>query len=149
MRLPGMLHGRVIRPPYAGADHGDFIGNLLESVDESSIAHIPGLRAVVVIRDFVGVVAEREEFAELAANTLRVHWKPWAGLPDLSNVEQALRANPATPRQLVDEGDVDQGLLRLRSRCLVLTSGLIRCTRRLAPRVPWPNLKPIRPIRLR
>jgi nicotinate dehydrogenase subunit B len=110
MRLPGMLHGRVIRPPYAGADHGDFIGNLLESVDESSIAHIPGIRAVVVIRDFVGVVAEREEFAEMAANTLRVHWKPWAGLPDLSNVEQALRNNPATPRQLVDEGDVDQAL---------------------------------------
>jgi len=110
MRLPGMLHGRVIRPPYAGADHGDFIGNLLESVDESSIAHIPGIRAIVVIRDFVGVVAEREEFAELAADTLVVHWKPWAGLPDLSNVEQALRNNPATPRQLVDEGDVDQAL---------------------------------------
>jgi nicotinate dehydrogenase subunit B len=110
MRVPGMLHGRVIRPPYAGADHGDFIGNLLESVDESSIAHIPGIRAVVVIRDFVGVVAEREEFAELAANTLRVYWKPWAGLPDVSNVEQALRNNPATPRQLVDEGDVDQAL---------------------------------------
>ena len=110
MRVPGMLHGRVIRPPYAGADHGDFIGNLLESVDETSIAHIPGIRAVVVIRDFVGVVAEREEFAELAANTLRVYWKPWAGLPDLSNVEQALRNNPATPRQLVDEGDVDQAL---------------------------------------
>jgi len=110
VRVPGMLHGRVIRPPYAGADHGDFIGNLLESVDETSIAHIPGIRAVVVIRDFIGVVAEREEFAELAANTLRVNWKPWAGLPDLSNIEQALRNNPATPRQLVDEGDVDQAL---------------------------------------
>ncbi len=110
VRVPGMLHGRVIRPPYAGADHGEFIGNLLESVDETSIAHIPGIRAVVVIRDFIGVVAEREEFAELAANTLRVNWKPWAGLPDLSNIEQALRNNPATPRQLVDEGDVDQAL---------------------------------------
>jgi nicotinate dehydrogenase subunit B len=110
VRVPGMLHGRVIRPPYAGADHGDFIGNLLESVDETSIAHIPGIRAVVVIRDFIGVVAEREEFAELAANTLRVNWKPWDGLPDLSNIEQALRNNPATPRQLVDEGDVDQAL---------------------------------------
>ena len=110
VRVPGMLHGRVIRPPYAGADHGDFIGNLLESVDETSIAHIPGIRAVVVIRDFIGVVAEREEFAELAANTLRVNWKPWAGLPDLSNIGQALRNNPATPRQLVDEGDVDQAL---------------------------------------
>ena len=69
MRMPGMLHGRVVRPPYAGADNGDFIGNTLESVDERSIAHIPGIRAVVVIRDFVGVVAEREEHAEQAMET--------------------------------------------------------------------------------
>jgi nicotinate dehydrogenase subunit B len=110
MRMPGMLHGRVIRPPYAGADHGDFVGNLLESVDETSIAHIPGVRAVVVIRDFVGVVAEREEHAELAAATLRVAWKSWPGLPDVTNVENALRNNPATPRRLVDEGDVDHAI---------------------------------------
>src|SRR5207244_4400442 len=43
LRVPGMLHGRVVRPPYAGADHGDFIGNTLEAVDQSSIAHIPGI----------------------------------------------------------------------------------------------------------
>ena len=110
LRAPGMLHGRVIRPPYAGADHGDFIGNTLESVDESSIAHIPGIRAVVVIRDFVGVVAEREEQAEQAAAELRVTWKPWPGLPSLADVGQALKDNPATPRRLVDEGDVDAAL---------------------------------------
>ncbi|CAN7165353.1 molybdopterin cofactor-binding domain-containing protein [Variovorax paradoxus] len=107
MRVPGMLHGRVVRPPYAGADHGDFIGNTLESVDESSIAHIPGIRAVVVIRDFVGIVAEREEHAEQALRELRVRWKPWPGMPDLSNLAQALRDNPSTQRLLVDEGDVD------------------------------------------
>ena len=110
MRVPGMLHGRVVRPPYAGADHGDFVGNLLESVDESSIAHIPGIRSVVVIRDFIGVVAEREEQAEQAAQTLRVRWKDWPGLPDLSDIEHALRNNPATPRRLVEEGDVDAAL---------------------------------------
>ena len=110
MRVPGMLHGRVVRPPYAGADHGDFIGNTLESVDQSSIAHIPGVRAVVVIRDFVGVVAEREEHAEQAAAELRVRWKDWPGLPPLEDLGQALRANPATPRLLVDEGDVDAAL---------------------------------------
>ena len=110
MRVPGMLHGRVVRPPYAGADHGDFVGNLLESVDESSIAHIPGVRCVVVIRDFVGVVAEREEQAEQAAQTLRVRWKDWPGLPDLSDVERALRNNPATSRRLVEEGDVDAAI---------------------------------------
>lgn len=110
MRMPGMLHGRVVRPPYAGVDHGEFVGNLLESVDEKSIAHIPGIRAVVVIRDFIGVVAEREEHAELAAKLLRVNWKAWPGLPDVSQLENALRNNPATPRKLVEEGDVDQAL---------------------------------------
>ena len=110
MRAPGMLHGRVVRPPYAGADHGDFIGNSLESVDEQSIAHIPGIRAVVVIRDFVGVVAEREEHAEQAAAELQVRWKPWGGLPPLQDVAQALKDNPATPRRLIDEGDVDAAL---------------------------------------
>ncbi len=110
MRVPGMLHGRVVRPPYAGADHGEFIGNTLESVDESSIAHIPGIRAVVVIRDFVGVVAEREEHAEAAARELKVTWKPWPGMPDLGDVEHALRANPATQRLLVDEGDAQAAL---------------------------------------
>jgi len=110
MRVPGMLHGRVLRPPYAGADHGDFIGNTLEAVDESSIAHIPGIRAVVVIRDFVGIVAEREEHAEQALRELRVRWKPWPGMPALHDVEGALRANPSTQRLLVDEGDVDGAL---------------------------------------
>ncbi|MBN9460467.1 MAG: molybdopterin-dependent oxidoreductase [Burkholderiales bacterium] len=110
LRLPGMLHGRVVRPPYAGADHGEFIGNTLESVDEASIAHIPGIRAVVVIRDFVGVVAEREEHAEQAAAALRVRWKAWPGLPPLEDLENALRANPSSTRKVVDEGDVEAAL---------------------------------------
>lgn len=110
MRVPGMLHGRVVRPPYAGADHGDFIGNTLEAVDESSIAHIPGIRAVVVIRDFIGIVAEREEHAEQALRELRVRWKTWPGLTNLDDLETAIRANPATQRKLIDEGDVDAAM---------------------------------------
>lgn len=110
MRVPGMLHGRVVRPPYAGADHGEFIGNTLESVDESSIAHIPGIRAVVVVRDFVGIVAEREEHAEQAQRELRVTWKAWPGMPPLDDLENALRNNPSTQRVLVDEGHVDAAL---------------------------------------
>ncbi len=64
MRLPGMLHGRVVRPPYTGADHGEFIGNTLEAVDEASVHHVRGVRAIVIIRDFVGIVAEQEDQAE-------------------------------------------------------------------------------------
>ena len=110
LRMPGMLHGRVVRPPYAGADHGDFIGNTLESVDAQSISHIPGIRAVVVQRDFVGVVAEREEHAEQAQRELVVHWKPWPGMDKVDDLAQALRNNPSTPRELVNEGDIEQAL---------------------------------------
>ncbi len=110
MRVPGMLHGRVVRPPYAGADHGDFIGNTLESVDKTSITHIPGIKAVVVQRDFIGIVAEREEHAEQAMRELRVHWKPWPGLHNIDHLENAIRNNPATQRKLIDQGDVDGAL---------------------------------------
>ncbi|SEJ78688.1 molybdopterin cofactor-binding domain-containing protein [Pseudomonas sp. NFR16] len=111
MRLPDMLHGRVVRPPYAGHDTGDFVGNSLLEVDESSIAHIPGIVRVVVIRDFVGVVAMREEQAAKAARELKVSWKAWQHkLPDMSDVEQAIRDNPSVQRVVLDKGNVDQAL---------------------------------------
>lgn len=110
MRVPGMLHGRVVRPPYAGADHGDFIGNTLEAVDKESIAHIPGIVAIVVIRDFVGVVALREEHAEQAMRELVVKWKDWPALPNLANLEVALRDNPSAKRVVAEQGDVDTAL---------------------------------------
>lgn len=110
MRIPGMLHGRVVRPPYAGVDVGDFIGNSLIAVDESSVSDIPGLVAVVRIGDFVGVVAEREENAIKAAAQLKVSWKPTPSLPDLKDIETALRANPSKPRTLIDRGDVDTAI---------------------------------------
>ena len=109
-RLPGMLHGRVVRPPYAGVDAGEFVGNTLEAVDQASIAHIPGIRAVLVIRDFVGIVAEREEHADAALRELRVTWKPWPGMQPLGDVENALRNNPSTRRVLVERGDVDAAI---------------------------------------
>ncbi|KQP39794.1 aldehyde dehydrogenase [Pseudorhodoferax sp. Leaf274] len=110
MRVPGMLHGRVVRPPYAGLDAGEFVGNTLEGVDEHSIAHIPGVVAVVVQRDFVGIVAEREEMAEAAMAALAVRWKPWPGMAGVDQAEQALRANPSTRRLLLEQGQVDQAI---------------------------------------
>lgn len=110
VRLPGMLHGRVLRPPYAGVDAGDFVGTSLIAVDESSVRDIPGLIAVVRIGDFVGVVAEREENAIKAAAQLKVTWKPTPVLPDLGDIPTALRANPSEPRTLIDKGDVDAAI---------------------------------------
>src|ERR1700694_2649831 len=110
VRVPGMLHGRVVRPPYAGVDAGAFVGTSLIAVDEASVRDIPGLVAVVRIGDFVGVIAEREENAVKAAARVKVTWKPTPTLPDLGDVETALRANPSTPRTLIDKGDVDTAI---------------------------------------
>src|SRR6202521_2210895 len=88
-RVPGMRHGRVVRPPYAGVDAGAFIGTSLIAVDEASVRDIPGLVAVVTIGDFVGVVAEREENAIKAAVQLKVTWKPTPALPDLKDIQTA------------------------------------------------------------
>src|SRR6266700_3151969 len=52
IRVPGMLHGRVVRPPEVGAT--------VASVDEDSVRHISGLVKVAVRKNFVGVVAEKQ-----------------------------------------------------------------------------------------
>ncbi|MBB5541071.1 aldehyde dehydrogenase [Paraburkholderia fungorum] len=124
VRVPGMLHGRVVRPPYAGIAQGEFIGNSLLHVDEDSLRDLPGIVKVVVIRDFVGIVAEREEIAQQAVKRLDVRWKTVEGLPPLETseeVEAALRANPASRRDLVIEGDMDAALAQDPARTLERT----------------------------
>ncbi len=110
VRLAGMLHGRVVRPPYAGLDSGAFVGTSLLNVDETSIAGLPGIVAVVVIGDFVGIVAEREEQAAAAAERLRVTWKSLPAAPEMSDARAALKSNPNKARTLIDKGAVDRRL---------------------------------------
>jgi len=107
VRVPGMLHGRVVRPPYSGIDSGPFVGTSLDHVERESVSHIPGLRDIVVIGDFVGVVAEREEQAIRAARELRVKWKPLPPLPSMDDPGAAIAAAPAKRRLLLEEGDVE------------------------------------------
>jgi nicotinate dehydrogenase subunit B len=105
VRVEGMLHGRVVRPPYAGADHGAFIGRTLRAVDRASVDHIPGLVAVVREGDFVGVVADREEQAEAAMHALRLDWGDWPDLPSVADAAQALSAQSSTARVVAERGD--------------------------------------------
>ena len=110
VRLPGMLHGRVVLPPYAGFDSGGHVGASLIAVDEASVAHVPGLVTVVIIGDFVGVVAMREEHAIEAMQRLKVQWRAAPVVPDLNAPEAALRNNRSTVRKLADHGDVERVL---------------------------------------
>jgi nicotinate dehydrogenase subunit B len=65
LKLPGMLHGRVIRPPVAGA--------MPTAVDEASVKDIPGVK-VVWNKGFLGVVAPKEWDAIRASQQLKVTW---------------------------------------------------------------------------
>jgi nicotinate dehydrogenase subunit B len=101
LRVPGMLHGRVVRPSGVGAT--------LQSIDESSVQGLPGLVRVVRSGSFVGVVAEREEQAIAATRRLQVTWQEQAGLPRLEDLFSYLRGLPTSDRVLVNEGDVEAG----------------------------------------
>ncbi len=107
VRMPGMRHGRVIRPPHPGRDAGGFIGQCLIDVDHESVAHLPGRVQVVVQGDFVGVVADREEQAIAAMRALKVRWKPVPPAPDLRDLAHAIRSQPARARTLIDDDGVD------------------------------------------
>jgi len=95
VRLPGMLHGRPVRPPALGAT--------AEAVDEASVRHIPGMVQVVHQGAFVGVVAETEWAAIRAARELKVRWSDWAGLPDQAKIWEHVRATPVAEVQVTSE----------------------------------------------
>jgi CO/xanthine dehydrogenase Mo-binding subunit len=94
-----MLHGRVVRPPLVGAT--------LTALDESSIAALPGDVRIVVIGQFVGLVADREEQAARAAAALEVTWRDGAELPDAGALPAVLKAAPAAERVVQANGDVE------------------------------------------
>lgn len=101
-RLPGMLHGRIVRPRGQGA-YRDGIEIL--SVDESSLAGIPA--QVLRQGNFLGVVAEREWDAVRAAELLKVQWQQADSLPADSALHVHMEQAPTTDRVALDEGNTD------------------------------------------
>jgi|tagenome__1003787_1003787.scaffolds.fasta_scaffold20978209_2 nicotinate dehydrogenase subunit B len=92
IRLPGMLHARLVRPPVAGA--------VPLSVEEASIK-ATGAR-VVRVKDLLAVVAEREWDAVRGAQALKVTWSaaepPFPGNQDLYDHIRA--AKPAAEKMV-------------------------------------------------
>lgn len=94
--LPGMLYGKVLRPPFAGANPS--------SLDGSRVASIPDA-TLVKDGDFVGVTAPRSRTAERALDAIRVTWPDYDGPPVSSeNVFDYLRRTPARDRTAGGEG---------------------------------------------
>ena len=100
LKLPGMLHARLVRPPGPAAT--------LVSIDEDSIKGFSGLVQVVHQSNFVAVVAEREEEAVQAAKHLKVEWRPAPAFPPMKDLYTYLRSQPTEDSVLVDTGDQDK-----------------------------------------
>jgi nicotinate dehydrogenase subunit B len=103
VRLPGMLHARMIRPTIAGA--------VPVSVDENSIAGIPRTR-VVHIKDFLAVVAEKEWNAVRAAAALKVTWSASTpNFPGNDGVHDYIRKAPVIKRVIqMQTGNFDAAI---------------------------------------
>ena len=108
-KLPGMLHGRVVRPPAMGAS--------LQNVDENSVKDIPGLVKVVREGNFLGVVAESEWGAIQASRILKASWSAWDGLPEQDKLWEYVRATKVNKDDVTsDVGNAEQALAQAAKR---------------------------------
>jgi CO/xanthine dehydrogenase Mo-binding subunit len=113
-RLPGMLHGRVVRPPAIGAT--------LESVNEDSVKDIPGLLKIVREGNFLGVVATNEWAAIKASHALEARWSNWEGLPDQAKLFDHVRATKIAVEEVTGHvGDADAALAQAGNRSVTST----------------------------
>jgi CO/xanthine dehydrogenase Mo-binding subunit len=93
MRLPGMLHGRVVRGPSEGT--------LLKELDIDAVAKMPGIEKVVRLGRFTAVLAEQEWHAVKAQRLLqRAAWeRPGPKLPE-GDIRDALRRLPVQDNEI-------------------------------------------------
>lgn len=86
--LPGLLHGRVLRPDISGAK--------LIALDEAAARAVPGLIAIARDGSFAGVIADTEAAAETALKALRkgATWSAGEPLPDEDDLAGFLRSQP-------------------------------------------------------
>lgn len=98
LRLPGMLHARVIRPPAPGAT--------LVAVDTAEVMAMPSVVEVVRDGNFLAVVAEREFEAIRAMRILAAtaEWSDAAPFPDPANLHETLRSLTSAAAEVAAHG---------------------------------------------
>ena len=91
VRVPGMLHARVIRPDEQGARVASF--------DDSAARNVNGFVQTVRKGDFVAVVARNEWAAVKAAQAIQIKWTAGTGLPDQATVFENWRQRPVAKEE--------------------------------------------------
>jgi CO/xanthine dehydrogenase Mo-binding subunit len=110
LRLEGMLHARVVRPPSYGAE--------LTAIDTAQVEKMPGVAKVVREGSFLAVVAEGEFQAIQAMNALSAaaQWRETRQLPD-GDIHKYLQSLPTQDQTIADTGKAnEQGVRVLRAR---------------------------------
>jgi len=107
--LPAQVWGQVVRPPSPGA--------VLATVETTGVEAMPGVIAVVRDGSFLGVVADDQHRADLAADALRdaASWRESETLPDEGDVAAYLRSGPLVSFDVDDSGDPDEAPLATRA----------------------------------
>jgi nicotinate dehydrogenase subunit B len=100
IRLDGMVHGRVVRPPSPGAG--------LIQFDVSQVERMPGVLKVVRDGRFLAVIAQREYQAIVAMRALEkaAQWSEHPTLEGLQQVFDAVRRSPSQDFVIRDQGRV-------------------------------------------
>jgi nicotinate dehydrogenase subunit B len=98
LRLPGMVHARVVRPPSEAAR--------LRGMDGAAVEKLPGVLKVVRDGRFIGVLAQREYQAVRAAAALSMllSWEESATLPKQAELYGAVEALPSEATTILDRG---------------------------------------------
>ncbi len=103
MALPGMVYGRVCRPP-------SYLARLVR-FDEAAVRAMPGVVGVMVSGSFIGITAEREEQALAALATARAvaEWEEGEGckLPASAEARDFLPQLPGTRKVVHETGAAD------------------------------------------
>ncbi len=106
LRMDGMVHGRVVRPPSYAAT--------LTEVDIATVEAMPGVVKVVRDGNYLGVVAEQEFQAVKAMRTLArsAKWDEPATLPDMNALPDALKALPFQDGVVAESNTVAVGVTK-------------------------------------
>ncbi|MEA2859129.1 MAG: nicotinate dehydrogenase subunit [Methylobacteriaceae bacterium] len=99
MRLPGMVHARVVRPPSYWAQ--------LTDCDTSAVEKLPGVVKVIRDGNFLAVVARKEFQSIKAMNALSAaaKWTETAGLPKQDDLLRVLTGLPSQDSTIFERTD--------------------------------------------
>jgi len=99
MRMPGMVHARIVVPPSPKAT--------IQSIDAASVEKLPGVLKVHRDGNFLAIITEREYQAVVASNALAAAttWIEKETLPDRATIYEYLKSLPAKDEVILKRGE--------------------------------------------